>query len=517
MKRVVVVLALALLIAKAVAASRLGLFGDEAFYWQCSQRMDWAYADHPFMTAALVRVGTTLFGDTTFGVRFAFLALGALLPWLLWRLARPLVGEDDGVAAVGIGLVSLGLTFHGVLAIPDTPLQVFSLAALVAAQAAVRDGTRRMWLLAGACGALALATHLRAVLLPAAFALFLIATKGGRAQLRTAAPWLGLLALLPGFLPVLIHNMQLDWEPLRYQGQGRHGEGFSWNGLVEHVLGQIAVTSGLLWFGYLAGFATAWRRARGGDLSAALAIAFVATHIGPFLVLSPITDREHTTVLWSAVGFLALVPYVAPALRAFAAHGASALRRALAFALPASAAAVVVVAMFELATNSLGIDAFVDPFAGWDETAAETRQRLQSAPPGGRPIVVADHYKLGAQLDFYLHEQADVYVLDHPKNREHGRQSQYVLWRRDESGLATHAGADALLVWQRSETSSKERKLRRRTILAWFDATTELGELVQEIGDSRRQFKFFAGSRLRAVPKPIAVDDLTTDGDDADK
>lgn len=517
MNRVVVALALALLVAKSVAAARLGLFGDEAFYWQCAQRLDWAYADHPFMTAGLVRIGTALFGDTTFGVRAAFLALGALIPWLLWRLARPLVGDQDGVAAVGIGLVSLGLTFHGVLAIPDTPLQVFTLAALVALQSALRTDAKRAWILAGACGALALSTHLRAVLLPASVGLFLIASRGGRERLRSRGPWLCLLALLPGFLPVLIHNVQLDWAPLRYQGQGRHGEGFSWNGLVEHVLGQIAVTSGPLWFGYLGAFVAAARRARTGDAAAALAIAFTITHIGPFLVLSPITDREHTTVLWTAVGFLPLVPYVVPALRAFRDAGAAAFRRVVAIALPSCAAAVVIVAMFELATNALGIDAFVDPFAGWDETAAATRARLVAPPAGGRPIVVADNYKLGAQLDFYLHDQADVFVLDHPKNREHGRQSQYLLWQRDEAGLARHAGADAVVVWQRSETSSKERKTRRRTILAWFESTTETGELVQEFGDSRRQFKFFGGQRLLATPKPVPTDAGPEDASDAER
>jgi 4-amino-4-deoxy-L-arabinose transferase-like glycosyltransferase len=516
-KRVVLVLALALLIAKAVAAARLGLFGDEAFYWQCAQRLDWAYADHPFMTAGLVRVGTLLFGDTTFGVRAAFLALGALIPWLLWRLAQPLVGDRDGVAAVGIGLISLGLTFHGVLAIPDTPLQVFTLASLVAAQSALRTDSKRAWIVAGLCGALALTTHLRAVLLPAALGAFLLFTRTGRAKLRGPGPWLGLLALLPGLLPVLIHNLQLDWAPLRYQGQGRHGEGFSWNGLVEHVLGQIAVTSGPLWFAYLGAFGVAWKRARAGDAAAGLALAFTLVHIGPFLVLSPITDREHTTVLWTAVGFLPLTPFVVPTLRAWSAAGAAAWRRLCATALPACAALVVVVAMFELATHALGIDAFVDPFAGWAETAAATRERLPGAAAGSRPIVVADNYKLGAQLDFYLHDAADVFVLDHPKNREHGRQSQYALWRRDESGLAARAGADAVVVWERSETSSRERKTRRRTILAHFEATTESGELVQEFGDSRRQFKFFGGHGVLAIPKPVVTDDAPDDANDDGK
>ena len=59
-------------------ASRLELFGDEAFYFLCSRRLDLAYADHPFMTALWVRGGTLLLGPTPLGVRLLFLVSGLL-------------------------------------------------------------------------------------------------------------------------------------------------------------------------------------------------------------------------------------------------------------------------------------------------------------------------------------------------------------------------------------------------------------------------------------------------------
>jgi hypothetical protein len=74
MRWAIAILFVALVAARVVVASSLDLFSDEAFYWLCAQRPALAYADHPFMTAMLVRLGTALLGDTVLGARLAFLA-----------------------------------------------------------------------------------------------------------------------------------------------------------------------------------------------------------------------------------------------------------------------------------------------------------------------------------------------------------------------------------------------------------------------------------------------------------
>ena len=95
MNRAVVVTFLLLTAARCLVAARLDLFGDEAFYWQCGQRPAIAYADHPPITAMLVRLGSELLGDRPLGVRFFFLLAGAALPFAVFHLARPLVGRRD--------------------------------------------------------------------------------------------------------------------------------------------------------------------------------------------------------------------------------------------------------------------------------------------------------------------------------------------------------------------------------------------------------------------------------------
>ena len=95
MKKTVAVSFAVLVAARVVVACRLDLFGDEAFYWQCAQRLAPAFVDHPPLTALLVRAGCGLLGDTRLGVRILFLGLTAAIPWAVLWMAAPLVGRRD--------------------------------------------------------------------------------------------------------------------------------------------------------------------------------------------------------------------------------------------------------------------------------------------------------------------------------------------------------------------------------------------------------------------------------------
>jgi hypothetical protein len=65
---------------------------DEAYYWTWSKESVVSFLDHPPMVAWCVRFGTSIFGDTNFGVRFTgFLAMPLtqlILADLVWRSLR---------------------------------------------------------------------------------------------------------------------------------------------------------------------------------------------------------------------------------------------------------------------------------------------------------------------------------------------------------------------------------------------------------------------------------------------
>src|SRR3546814_9239766 len=80
---------------KVAMASRLPLFVDEAFYWQESRHLSWAYSDLPGLTAWLIRLGDFMFGEGRLALRAPFLLIAAALPWLVVRItAREFRSEE---------------------------------------------------------------------------------------------------------------------------------------------------------------------------------------------------------------------------------------------------------------------------------------------------------------------------------------------------------------------------------------------------------------------------------------
>ena len=59
----------------------LGLVGDEAFYWLWSKHLAASYTDKGPAIAWIIAAGTWLFGDTTLGIRFFGVLLGAGTGW----------------------------------------------------------------------------------------------------------------------------------------------------------------------------------------------------------------------------------------------------------------------------------------------------------------------------------------------------------------------------------------------------------------------------------------------------
>ena len=58
---------------------------DEALYWLWSKHIAGGYYDHPPINPILIRLGTTLFGNTEFGVRVFGVLLALPASWAVWR------------------------------------------------------------------------------------------------------------------------------------------------------------------------------------------------------------------------------------------------------------------------------------------------------------------------------------------------------------------------------------------------------------------------------------------------
>ncbi len=518
MKRGISLAFVALIAAKLWVAAGLGLFGDEAFYWQCSQRLALAYADHPPLTALLVRLGSEALGDTALGIRVLFLVCGAALPVAIFYLARPLVGDRDAWWTTGASLAIPAVAHLGLLAIPDVPMLLLAALFLLAFEGATRFESARFgsarfgsasrglrwWLLAGLVGGLGLVTHYRFALVVVAAVLYLVLTRRGRKQWRHAGVWWMFAGWTVGLVPAVVYNLRHAFTPLRYYLEGRHGSSPQLDNLLEHVAGQALLVTPLLYVFLIVALVRITCLALAGDDRAALLATFAWTHLGLFFLASPFEDSRIATVHWPAPGYLALLPSLPMTLRGFGERGAS-WRRFTVLATPALGALVMVLVLIELGTGWLRLAGVREPFVGYAEASARSLQYLSQLrlSAEGRSIIVADNYKLGANLELALHETADIFVLDHHKNRQHGRAPQLVTWGIDEQGLRRQtaqerqAAREALIVIEVTQIRTGTHDAWVAHASSFFTSFEQLGELrVPSFGKRKKEkiFWFYRGT-----------------------
>jgi hypothetical protein len=231
---------IALTLAKAAVAARLPLFVDEAFYWQEGRHLAWAYSDLPGLTAWLARLGTELGGNRLLALRMPFLAIGAVLPWLLVRIAAR--AQDDEAAAWKTGLLALLLPLSGTLglmALPDVPMALATVLCIGAGARLLRgvDAAGLAWLAAGlAIGAF---SHYRFAGTIGAGLIALLCLPRGRAVLTDARVWAALAIGAMAWLPLLLWNLHNADAGLRFQLVDRHPWSFQpagWQFLPVQVL-----------------------------------------------------------------------------------------------------------------------------------------------------------------------------------------------------------------------------------------------------------------------------------------
>ncbi len=230
----------------------LGLLGDEAYYWVCSRHLDLSYFDKGPGAAATIAVGTRLFGDTVFGVRFFAVLLSFATGLSIFALARMLFSARVAWFSVLL-TVAIPLFAVGSILMTIDPLSVFfwTLAAIAFWKA--KDTPEfGLWLATGAfvgIGGLAKYTNLAELL---CFALFCLCCAEYRSKLRRPQFFAMLGASLVCSLPVLIWNARHDWitvEHLVHRGALDGSWHFSPTELSFFLVSQAGVISPLIFVG----------------------------------------------------------------------------------------------------------------------------------------------------------------------------------------------------------------------------------------------------------------------------
>ena len=305
-----------------IASLTIELSEDEAYQWQWSKHPALAYYSKPPGIAVAQWVGTHLWGDTAFGVRFLAPCVTALVSVLLLRFfareATARLGLCVVLAATATPLLSVG----AVLMTVDCLSVLFWTLAMLSGWQAVRaslvgrdsvepqierseasaasisggttasqetrsarascvgqwrsteshptshDDALRAWLWTGLWLALGFLSKNTNAFQLACFALFFVLWRPARAQLRTPGPWLALGLVALAVLPQLVWNAQHGWATVEHL-HNRAGLAQAWkftpNYLIDFVAAELALLNPAFLALIFGGVLTTFAALRAGD------------------------------------------------------------------------------------------------------------------------------------------------------------------------------------------------------------------------------------------------------------
>jgi 4-amino-4-deoxy-L-arabinose transferase-like glycosyltransferase len=428
------------LMLRTLLASLVPLLPDETYYWEWSRRLEAGYFDHPPGIALLIRLGTTLFGNTFVGVR-AGPAIAALCTHVAavccaWLLGGR--GEGGARAALRaaqlltlLPIATLGL----VLATPDAALFATAMVALLAVERALAAPVRSAaslgwWTIAGIALGGAFVAKYTAVLLPMGLVIACVVHPALRRRLLEPGPWLASAIALLLFAPVVFWNAFNDWISFRFQlGHGftPSARGNPLSRELELVGGQAGLASPVLfvlmaivvWFALRDGWRARHASSPTDVVTRRFALATIA--VVPLAFFAVSAWRRPVEANWPAMIYPGAMMLLATSERPFTAGRW--WRGGLAFA-----AFLLLVVSVQAYTPILPVPPRRDPIArahGWTTLAAAVDRARGDAFLNGTVDrhLAADRYQDASELAFHLEGQPTVFSLNLG-----GRTNQYDVW-----------------------------------------------------------------------------------------
>lgn len=410
----------------------LDLSFDEAHYWEWSRRPDWSYYSKGPVIAYLILAGTSLFGDTVFGVRIFAVLLSTLSSAMLFRLGRELFDARTGfAAALLVQLVPLYSVF-GVLMTIDAPfIACWTVSLYLFSRAISAQEPFRYWVLLGIAAGLGLMTkYTMAFFMLSAF-LFLLFDREARKLFSSPGPYIASVLSLVVFSPVIFWNAGRGWVTVKHTaGQAHVADGLvlSPASFFEFVGSQLAVVTPVL---LVMIFLALWklRHTRQGRLLIIFSLPIVA-----FFTAKSLQGKVQAN--WAltgyASGFIAFSAYCLDT-----GYLSKKMNRYLAAAAVALPLLLTAAAHFP---QVLHLPPDKDPsmrLDGWKELGREADRVYAELTESGPAFVLSDSYQVSSELAFYMKDRPVTYCANLGR-----RMNQYDLW----PGFDGFVGQNALFV-----------------------------------------------------------------------
>ncbi len=217
-ERLVVITILISILVRLLCAASVPLAFDEALYWRYSKHLAPGFLDHPMMNPLMIRIGTSIFGDTEFGVRFMSILLGLPATWAVWRAAAILFRDEKiGTTAALFFNLTAVMTVGSLLATSDEIVVVTTCFLLYFLAKVNETGRGEWWLAVGVAFGLGMFSKYTTLFFAVSIFAWLLLVPERRKWLLSPWPWAGALIALAIFSPVLIWNAEHQWASVVYQ------------------------------------------------------------------------------------------------------------------------------------------------------------------------------------------------------------------------------------------------------------------------------------------------------------
>jgi membrane-associated phospholipid phosphatase len=424
-----------------IASGTIQLTEDEAYQWLWSKHLALSYYSKPPLIAYVQFLGTSLWGDNAFGVRFFSPLITAVMGLVLLRFFAREVNARAGFFLLLIATATPLLALGAVLMTVDPLSVLFWTAAMVAGWRAGQErATTRDWLWVGLWMGLGFLSKYTELLQLLCWAVFFALWAPARKQLRRPGPYWALLVMLVCVLPVLIWNYQHGWVTVGHVADDAAPKG-TWKPTLRYFWDFLGMEFGLLnpifFVGTVWAAIALWRRGRHNPLlvyffsmGAPLFLVYlahsfqsrnlpnwIAPSVPPLFCMMAVywdtrwrlgqTKVKGWLTAWLVLGFAAVL----------AAHDTDVwrvtqpARRVIAEFLPADKPELI----DKLTARYLPVN--WDPLHRvrvWSEVARVVGEARSELKAEGKPaFIITDHYGLAGLISFYLPE-ARAKVSDTP-------------------------------------------------------------------------------------------------------
>lgn len=429
-----------------ISSDVIGLSEDETYQWMWSKHLDWAYYSKPPMIAWVQWLGTHLWGDTAFGVRFMSPVLALAFGIMVWLFLHRRTSEQCTfwvLAAISVTpLFAVGATLLTV----DAPTVLFHTAAVLSVWIAIERKSYGWWVVSGIAMALGFLSKFFSPFLWLGLLLFAWWTPDFRQRIGWKGPVTAFLLNALGTVPVIIWNASHGWITLTHlqeRGGLDHVAGLH----LEHLLTFLASIVALLNPVFCIAIAVVvWGFVRLKEKPPLWKFLFCST-IPVLLFYTLLACRAKAQPNWIAPVAPALFVFAALAWHARSQVSHALTKRFLVTGLVLGFPVVLFLHDTHLLTKAFGVTLSEksDPLTRVRQgqpLAELVQKQIKILAREGPPVfIISDHYGRASLLNFYLPDAQLVlpedqlsYVLNTDKP-----QNQYWFWPSYESRTGENA------------------------------------------------------------------------------